>query len=193
MTLLQHHQAQEKHIANKLNVLRFLRSEKWTHQDQVQQLLGFKSRQAAHKILSKYEGEGLIKRHRIDIAYGRPLTVWGITVHGVMISFNADETMENCRAFEASKLAVSQMRHHLDLQTIQIKLKASGWKGWTNEGLKMKGINSPDALVIHPDGHKVAIEYERTLKALRRYSIIKCIMFPPVRTSKIKSNGLFFL
>ena len=172
MTLLSPNAAMARAQEKQRSLLRFLRDNKWTTQENVQWLLGLRSRQAAHKTLVRLESTGLVKRHRIDGPTGAPLTIWGITVHGVMVSFGDGEPISDTRAFEPSKLSLVQMQHHLGLQQIQIRLAAAGWHGWRREAVRSKNGIVPDAIVTHPNGWPVAIEYERSLKSLRRYQEI---------------------
>ena len=143
-----------------------------TTQENAQWLLGLQSRQAAHKTLKRMQGAGLIKRHRIDGLAGAALTIWGVTAHGVMVSFGDHEPLTDARAFEPSKLSLLQVQHHLGLQQIQIRLEAAGWHGWRRESYKSKNGVVPDAIVTHPAGWPAAIEFERSLKSLRRYEAI---------------------
>lgn len=172
MTLLSPNVARERAQEKQRTLLRFLRDNKWTTQENIQWLLGLRSRQAAHKTLVRLEATGLVKRHRIDGLAGAPLTIWGITVHGVMVSFGDHEPISDIRAFEPSKLSLVQMQHQLGLQQIQIRLIAAGWHGWHREAFKSKRGIVPDAVVSHPSGWPVAIEYERSLKSFRRYQDI---------------------
>ncbi|NVJ98159.1 MAG: replication-relaxation family protein [Alphaproteobacteria bacterium] len=172
MTLLHPTAAKARAQEKQKTLLRFLRDNKWTTQENVQRLLGLGSRQAAHKTLIQMEAGGLIRRHSIDGPIGAAITIWGITVHGIMVSFGEHEPISDARAFEPSKLSVTQLQHHLGLQEIQIRLEAAGWHGWTRESLKRRNDIVPDATVTHPNGWPVAIEYERSLKSLRRYHTI---------------------
>jgi hypothetical protein len=150
-------------------VLRFLRDEKWSHVSVLKLLLGVTSRQAVHKTMTALERKGLVMRHVIDTSYGRPQIVWGITTHGVGMSHADGDEIRDVRAFEASKFSLVQMGHHLDVQRVHVMASSSGWTGWTTEKLKKAGVKNPDAIAVRPDGQRVAIEVERTIKELRRY------------------------
>ncbi|MEX0297788.1 MAG: MobC family replication-relaxation protein [Kordiimonas sp.] len=172
MTLLSPNVARERAQEKQHTVLHFLRDNKWTTQNNVQCLLGLRSRQAAHKTLIRLEAQQMIKRHQVRSLAGKPLTIWGITVHGIMYSYRDGEPMTDVRAFEPSKLSSTQMQHHLGLQQIQIRLIAAGWRDWHRETFKNKNNIVPDVIVTHPNGWPVAVEFERTLKSLRRYKEI---------------------
>lgn len=150
-------------------ILEFLRINKWSHQEVLQQLINVNSRQAIHKTLLMMESKGLIKRHAIDNGFGPVMTIWGITNHGVMMSFAEDEAPRDIRAFERSKLKPTQVNHALDIQLAQVRAEAAGWSEWRTAGFSQKGIKSPDAVARRPDGVLVSFEIERSLKALRRY------------------------
>lgn len=172
MTLLDPIAAKARASEKQRKLLRFLRINKWTNQETVQALLGLRSRQAAHKTLSRLAGDDLIRKHRIELYPGKCLSIWGITVHGVMMSFGDHEPIKDARAFELSKFSTGQAQHQLGLQQIQIRLEAAGWHGWSREKRRNRQDVVPDAIVMHPHGWPVAIEYERSLKALRRYETI---------------------
>ena len=171
-TLLRYDQSRARNLEKMLQVLRFLQTEKWSHQDVLQRLLQLRSRQAAHKTLLKLESQGLIKRHSIECGFGLPMTVWGITPHGVMMSVQEDEVYSDIRAFEYSKLKPTQLNHTLDIQLARVKAQQAGWADWQNAGFAKKGSKSPDAIALRPDGKRIAFEIERSLKAFRRYQDI---------------------
>ncbi len=168
-TLLPRNAAFARHDQKVDLVLRYLRTERWSHQDILQRLLGLRSRQAIHKTLVSMEKKGLVRRHHIEHGFSLPMTIWGITTHGVMSSFSDDETITDCRAFEPSKLKPTQINHTLDIQQARVKAELAGWCEWASAGFAKKGIKNPDATAIRPDGIVVAFEIERTLKSLRRY------------------------
>jgi hypothetical protein len=168
-TLLPRQQAFERHDFKVKTILVFLRTERWSQQDILQKLLKLQSRQAAHKTLTGMKIKGLIKRYSIDHGFGKPMTIWGITPHGVMMSFSETETLVEMRAFERSKLKPTQINHTLDIQRARVRAEAAGWTEWRTAGFAKKGIKSPDAVARRPDGVITAFEIERTLKALRAY------------------------
>ena len=157
-------------------VLEFLRDEIWTHGDVVAELLGFKSRQAGHKALSALARAGLVRQAKVETAWGRPVSIWGITSHGQAMAWPLDaEPPENPRTFEPSKIKPSTMAHHLDIQKARISAARSGWKGWQAGDAvfqKERKMKYPDAIATAPDGARVAIEVERTIKSKKRYSEI---------------------
>lgn len=171
-TLLSYDQSRARHVEKTHKVLSFLRTEKWSHQSILQNLLELRSRQAIHKTLLKMESQGLIKRHSIDSGFGQAMTVWGITPHGVMMSIQDDEVYKDVRAFEYSKIKATQLNHTFDIQCARIKAESAGWTDWQNAGFAKKGSKNPDAIALRPDGKRICFEVERSLKAFRRYQDI---------------------
>ncbi len=157
-------------------VLQFLRDEIWTHGDVIAQLLNFKTRQAGHKTLAALARAGLVKQAKIETAYGRPISIWGITAHGQAIAWPLDESPpENPRTFEPSKLKPSTMAHHLDIQKMRIRAQTSGWKDWRAGDAvfrKERKMKYPDAIATDTRGARVALEIERTIKSKKRYQEI---------------------
>lgn len=170
--LLRYDQSRARNLEKTLQVLRFLQTEKWSHQDVLQRLLHLFSRQAIHKTLLKLESQGLIKRHTIECGFGPAMTVWGITPHGVMMSIQEGEAYSDIRAFEYSKLKSTQLNHTLDIQLARVKAQQAGWAEWQTAGFAKKGFKNPDAIALRPDGKRVAFEIERSLKSFRRYQDI---------------------
>ena len=171
-TLLNYEHSRARNLEKTHQVLTFLRSEKWSHQNILQALLQLQSRQAIHKTLLKMESQGLIKRHSVESGFGQAMTVWGITPHGVMMSIQDDELYKDVRAFEYSKLKATQLNHTLDIQLARVKAESAGWSDWQNAGFAKKGSKNPDAIALRPDGKRICFEVERSLKAFRRYQDI---------------------
>lgn len=168
-TLLPRNEAFKRYEQKLNDALMFLRIERWSHQKILQKKLGLKSRQAIHKTLVKFEKNGAIRRYQIEDGFTHPLTIWGITPHGVMLSFHEGEEITDIRAFEPSKVKPSQVNHTLDIQQARVKAELAGWTNWDYAGFSKKGLKNPDAIATRPDGKVVAIEIERTLKSFRRY------------------------
>lgn len=167
--------ARAKRIEEKRKAtLRFLRTEIWSTAEILGTVMGVVSRQGVHSSLVKLEDNKMIKRHSINVGAGRKLTLWGITPHGQAFAWDEEEEMENFPVFEPSRVALSSIPHHLDIQLARIKAEAEGWKNWVtcDRGDFFKNspsIHRPDALITSPDGVVVAIEVERTIKTRKRY------------------------
>jgi hypothetical protein len=154
-------------------VLRFLRDETWSVADVLARVVGVSSRQAIHKTLTQMERDELVKRHKLPIAGRVALTAWGITPHGLAFSWDEAEEYEDRPTFEPSRLSLSRIPHQIDLQQVRLSAEAEGWTDWVRgERLGFKPEIRPDAMAVRPDGLKVAIEVERTIKTRKRYQAI---------------------
>lgn len=168
MTLLSGDKGLKKAKENQDIVLDFLVNETWTRVDIVQDLLGFKSVQGAYKVLKNLEKMDLVRRFSLPIMSGRSLTIWGITTHGLGMAFKGG--WDDRPAFSPSRVRLSSAGHHLGLQSLRVKFINAGWS-WSlgNRVPHVKGRVYPDAIAVRSDGLKIAVEYERTLKSLKRY------------------------
>lgn len=167
---LKHEEIMARKAEKESSLLRMLRDEKYTHQNVAQLLWEHKTRQAANKTLNKMKIAGLIKKHEIDIGVGRKLSLWGITNHGIGMSWSESETPYKTSAFEPSKISIMQIHHRIGLQTIRVAFEREGWL-WQGEQWKEKNLKAPDG-IIQKQGDCIAIEYERTFKSLKRYEKI---------------------
>lgn len=165
----------EKHAA----LMRFLSAEIWTTAEIIGELWGISSRQGVHKTLMQYEAEGDIRRHTLPVAGSSNVTLWGITNHGAAMAVEGDseaayiEQFKSMRYFDPSRLSLSRVPHHLDLQRTRLAMERAGWTGWTRgEALGFKRELRPDAVVTRPDGVRLAIEVERTIKTRKRYGVV---------------------
>lgn len=165
----------QRAVEKRLQVLRFLRQEIWSSQEVLGAVMGVQSRTAAHKNLTRMEGEGLLRRHRIEGLGGGTLTLWGITAHGQAVAFDPGTEAPVAAYFEPGRLAEITVRHALDLQRLRMQAERAGWKNWTNGDRLpelLKGGKRPDAIAISPGGRRTAIEVERTIKTSKRYEQI---------------------
>jgi hypothetical protein len=153
-------------------ILKFLRDEIWTTSAVLQKLLGFKTIQAANQTLQRMEKEDTVRRHVVGSSMIKA-NIWGITPHGLALSFSAGEEYEHRPTFEPSKLTISRIPHQIELQIARLKAEEAGWQNWVRgERLGFEVDMRPDAVVVANDGAKVAIEYERTIKTRKRYQQI---------------------
>ncbi len=154
-------------------VLRFLRDETWTTADVLGSVMGVASRSTIHTTLKAMERDELIKHHSLPIAGRRDLPLWGITAHGLAMSWDQDEAFEDRPRFEPSRITLSRVPHQIDLQRARLAAEAAGWQDWVRgERLGFKVNNRPDALASTPKGVRVAVEIERTIKTRQRYQQI---------------------
>lgn len=156
--------------AKRVAVLEFLAEEVWSSQAILGQIVGLQARQAAHRLLSRMEGEGTIRRAAAPILAGQGITLWGITPQGRAVTLSASPLGP---VFEPSKLSLQTVPHSLALQVIRLRCEAEGWTNWTRgERLGKNVLIRPDAIAITPQGHRVAVECERTIKTSKRYQSI---------------------
>lgn len=154
-------------------VLRFLREETWTTVEVLGPVVGLETRQAVHKTLMQMEQDKLVRQHIFPIVGRKVITVWGITAHGLALSWEDNEPYEDRPHFEPARLVLSRLPHQLSLQKVRLAVEKSGWSEWVRgERLGFKSKIRPDAIVTRPDGLKVAIEVELTIKTKIRYRVI---------------------
>lgn len=150
-------------------VLGFLRDEAWSSSQVLTELL-CGTPALTSKTMSQLEGHGHVLRHQ-----PQPLrqVLWGITPHGLAHAWGEDEQMQVRPYFEPSKLSPLAIPHHIDVQFARLRAQRAGWSGWIPEPLLPRGLaKRPDAVVLAPDGRKVAIEVERHVKTVKRYEVI---------------------
>lgn len=177
--------AQEK----KTMILHFLREETWTHCSMIQALLQV-NYLAAHRTLQQLQRDGFVRAECFQLIGGK-LTLWGITPHGLAIA--ADDKNQNYRAyFERSKVSLTTIYHTLDIQLAEIKARQAGWTEWVN-GKYLKGAfdKRPDAVAKNPQGQKIAIEVERTIKTKKRYEQIMSYYLQAIK--KGDYDGVLYL
>lgn len=156
-------------------LLRFLRKNYYTTAEIVGLVMGIASRQGVHTTLAAMERDDLLHRETVE-ANGRSWTLWGITAHGQALAFDpvAGERPEG-KYFEAGRVGLTVLAHTLDLQRIGIQIERAGWTDWQLGDRLEKwqaDVSRPDALVTSPQGSRVAIECERTIKTVKRYEVV---------------------
>lgn len=150
-------------------VLKYLRYETWSTASILRQVLSLNSQQAIQQTLAMLERESLLRKATIG-GTGQKAVVYGITAHGLAMSFSEDEEYESLPVFEPSKITLSRIPHHLDIQLARLSAQANGWQNWTRgERLGFEVDVRPDALAVSPRGKTVAVEVERTIKTRKRY------------------------
>lgn len=150
-------------------VLDFLRDETWSSTLVLTELLGG-SPALTSKTMSQLERQGHVIRHQPQPF--RQL-LWGITSHGLAHAWENEARMQVRPYFEPSKLSPLAVPHHLDIQHARLKAQRAGWSDWTPESLLPRGLaKRPDAVVLAPDGRRVAVEVERHVKTVKRYEAI---------------------
>jgi len=166
---------QEKMMA----VLRFLRTATYSTAGILGKVMGVEHRSTVFRCLKRMERAQVIHRHVFNEFTGT-LTLWGITATGQHFAAEDGEEAKTV-VFNSSKISSQKLKHYLTLQELVI---AAGKAGWTDlkycdKAPRPRGTNQqkspdaqkarPDLLALSPEGHRTAIEYERSLKAAVRY------------------------
>jgi len=149
-------------------VLDFLASgEVWTTEPILCNLLSLSPRRV-QVLLARMARDGLVKPERVE-GFGRLRWAWGITPTGIAFSENA---APDCPRFE-SLPSLQFMQHHIDTQRARLQAEAAGWSWEPGKLLYNRGWHKvPDALATSPQGERVAVEIERTIKTPLRYQQI---------------------
>lgn len=163
-------------IASKRHaLLRYLRKNYYTTAEIAGLVMGITSRQGVHTSLAAMERDDFLRRQTVD-ANGRRWTLWGITAHGQALAFNPNTGEQpESKYFEPGRVGLTVLAHTLDLQRISIQVERSGWTDWQLGDRLEKWqaeVSRPDALATSPQGNRVAIECERTIKTVKRYEVV---------------------
>jgi hypothetical protein len=172
--LLNPAERQERIVEKRTLILRLLRDETYTHIDIIRLLINVNTTQAAHQTLNKMVRDNLLKKAKIDISYGRPITLFGITNNGLAHAFTLDEKFEVRASFQPSKVKPTMLKHKLAVQQIIVKSTHFGYSNVENTdllNLRKSGCKVPD-LIAEQNGKKISIEVELSIKSIKRYSDI---------------------
>ncbi|HGE5936859.1 TPA: MobC family replication-relaxation protein [Vibrio cholerae] len=155
-------------------VIRFLKQEIYTDLKTLMLLMDYKSRQPLDRLLTKLINMGYIQKHVFEFSTGS-ISIWGITDLG--LAQYIDETDSDFQAFEPYRIRFPTLNHKLLNQQVRINLEKAGWTNWRNgdrQSFKkdFDVEHRPDAIITTPSGKKIAIETERTVKAISRYRSI---------------------
>lgn len=152
-------------------VMQFLVDETWSTARVLQALLGDIAKSNMSTLLKRLEKKEFIRSHQYSIE-GKAVMVYGITPHGLLMTQDPDDYEERPH-FEPAKVSLSTIPHQVMLQRARLKAEAAGFTQWVRgERLGNDIHKRPDAVTVHPDGYKVAIEVERTAKTSKRYQQI---------------------
>lgn len=158
-----------------LTLLMFLKEETYSDHPTLMFLFGFKEKRVLYRLLNKVTDMGLTQKYIFESRAGN-ISLWGITNDGLSVVFKPEDSVFPPR-FEPTKLKGWMLEHHLDNQTIRLALEQQGATGWIN-GDRNNFLNKfnvkhrPDGLITLPNGQRVAIETERSLKTKARYQQI---------------------
>lgn len=174
--LIPNRSAQAVRIAEKRQaILAWLKGESFSTVTILAQVIGTAGN-ACWKTLKAMERAGLVQSHLLKNHFGS-LTIWGITPHGSAMATDPEEP--DFSHFEPGRLSPHTIAHALDVQRVRLQLQAKGWTDWRTDRQcrQMQLAKVPDALALDPDGQKVAVELERTIKTIKRYeSIVSCYL-----------------
>lgn len=163
-------------------ILNFLRDECWTTTEITARLLNIDP-VAALRTLHQMQREHYLKsedmvlyiRNRGSGRYiARKTILWGISPHGLAHAFDLNEEMIERPTFELGRTHPAYVEHHIGVQRLRLAAETCGWRQWCPGKLLMNtGLDKvPDAEAIDPNGARVAIEFEREIKTLKRYTTI---------------------
>ena len=163
--------------SRKRKILRFLIEENYSSLENLAQLLGV-AKQTVLRITKHLCESTYLTKTEVNIGLARNISVFQPTNTGIMFAIMENEQMPELR--ELSKVNATTIYHDLQLQKIRFTLEKQGYTNFQSSWQlirilrkrKEKVPKIPDYTCINPDGDKVAIEYERTIKTTKRYQEI---------------------
>ncbi|MEG3132370.1 MobC family replication-relaxation protein [Rouxiella sp. T17] len=158
-----------------MTLLMFLKQETYSDFSVLKFLFEFKSDRPLYRLLAKVEKLGLIQKHVHSSRAGK-ISIWGITQEGLAAVILEVDNIFPPR-FEPSKLKGWTLDHHLDNQLVHLTLSKKGCTDWINGDrntflTQFKVKHRPDGVITLPNGKRIAIETERSLKTKARYQQI---------------------
>lgn len=158
-------------------VLRFLLEENYTNQENIAKLLDV-PKQTASRVCKYLCNKEYLYKHEIDIGLARTLTVYAPTNTGMMFAIDVGEDIPELR--EVYRVNANTIYHDLKLQQIRLDLETQGYTDFKSSWYLMRQLRRhkdkvpivPDYTCINPNGERVAIEYECTIKSRKRYQEI---------------------
>jgi hypothetical protein len=176
MPLLSRIAAYEQSQRKIRDVLVFLRTSIYSIEPLLGQLLRIKDRAHIHTSLVRIERSGFIRRARIHTALST-VTFWGITAEGQTFITPPGEDVSPL-TFNTSKISIARLDHYLSIQQIRITGELCGWTRFSYCDRERRSNISkpeskynvrPDLAAVDPQGRRVAIECELSLKSPARY------------------------
>lgn len=154
-------------------ILHYLFGEMWTHVDIISELLVGLSKEQLGQVLDELSKAKMIRSVEISFIENASTQIWGITSYGINSVREKIPDAENRRAFSKRAVNPVSFTHQLDIQRLRISAERSGWYDWTKcsgaeRFSKKRGI-FPDVVATRPDGMRIALEVERTVKSKSRY------------------------
>lgn len=168
-------------------VLKFLsKGEVYLTTDVACELLGL-SRPTALATLKKLEALGCLKAEAMMIPWNdhpRNTVLFGITPTG-LAHVGADPTAP---VFEPGRTNPLYVQHHRQCQLLHVRALTLDWRWISERTLRDKNVKLtkiPDAIGLDPDGKRVALELERTVKSNKRYAQIQEQYLADLKKGKI--------
>lgn len=163
--------------SRKRKVLRFLLEENYSSLENLATLTKT-PKQTMLRLTNHLCEINYLTKVEVNIGLARPISVFQPTNTGIMFVMLESEELPELR--EISKVNAVTIYHNLKLQQIRFKLETQGYHSFQSSWyltriLRKRGEKAPkipDYTCINPDGNKVAIEYERTIKTRKRYQEI---------------------
>ena len=163
---------QQRIELKKQRLLSWLVDFTWTTPSIAGQVMGLQARSAIHKTLNMFEQQGLIRHSQIPFLMGRDITVFGITIDGLLWCDNEDDQFNSKPVFDPARVSISTFQHRLDVQRCRLKITEMNVTKWLAENNLPKSLSyRPDA-IIHNTDLNVALELERSAKTRKRYQQI---------------------
>lgn len=138
-------------------------------------------RSRAVACLKTLEKQGFVRseEHYFE---GRHQKIYGVTPQGLALA----DACQNPH-FEGGRTNAGWIPHRLAVQRMRVKSVSEGWTNWTPERIlrldkTLKKI--PDAVATNPDGKRVALEIERSVKTSKRYADLLIIYLKAVKAGK---------
>lgn len=176
MPLLTRAAAYEQSRRKARDVLSFLRTSIYSTEPLLGQVMRIRDRATIHRSLVRMEQSAVIRRAFIPAGMST-LTLWGITSAGQQLSTPRGEDPSPL-SFNTAKVSVSRLEHYLSLQQIRITGERFAWTRFvycdrerrSNIAKAESKYNvRPDLTALDPQGRRVAIECELSLKNPARY------------------------
>ena len=157
-------------------VLEWLKGESFTSPQLLAEVLGLQ-RNATYKTIQSLKKEGLIDTVTLTWITGQ-IHLVVLTTHGAAMCIDPENPVE-VPYYQQGRVATSTIAHQLDVQRAKLKALRAGWRDWVPDqrshqlaAKRGKWLKAPDSVATSPDGVRVAIEIERTIKSRKRYEKI---------------------
>lgn len=158
-------------------ILRFLIEENYSSLENLAKLIDT-PKQTALRITKHLCDKQYLTKVEVDTGSTRCISIFQPTNTGIMFAVKENEPMPVLRELPKGNLVT--LCHDLQLQKVRLNLEQQGYTNFKNSwqltqiarkyGEKILIV--PDYACVDPQGNKVAIEYERTIKTTKRYQTI---------------------